>query len=120
DLVPRPIAAEASVTLPHRLPRPEALGQIAPGDPAAVAIDDALHHGAVIGERPATPAPGRRHQRSDQLPLRIGQQLSSRHTPSLSATSRNYLETRPRTTALQAMLLRAGHRRTIPVRGPPR
>ena len=38
---------------PNRLPRPEHLGHITPGDPASVAIDDALDHLAGIPERPA-------------------------------------------------------------------
>lgn len=51
----------------------------------------------MIGERPTTTPLRGRHQRSNQLPLRISQQLRSRHTPSVPATSPNLWETRPRT-----------------------
>ena len=44
DLVPGPVRAEPAMPLPHRLPRPEPLWKITPGDPAPMAVHDALHH----------------------------------------------------------------------------
>jgi hypothetical protein len=51
-LVPRAVAGEPGVPLPHRLPRTGPLGQITSGDPTPVALHHALHHLTVIPVRP--------------------------------------------------------------------
>ena len=49
------------------------LRQVAPGNAGAVAVDDALDHEAVVLERASRLAVGIGHQRSNQLPLGIGE-----------------------------------------------
>ena len=69
--VDAPVGRHPVMPRPHRLPRPEHLGQITPGDPRSIPVHDPLHHQPGIRERP-TLAPGRTRQHLlDQRPLSI-------------------------------------------------
>ncbi len=65
DRVPRPVLAEASVTLPDRLPRPELRWQITPRAPRSKTLDLPLNQRAVL--RPHRPAHLPLHWRQRRL-----------------------------------------------------
>lgn len=84
DLVPGPVACEAAVPLPHRLPRTELRRQVPPRNAGPVAVDDPLDHQPVIRE-PTTPPPvRRRHEVLDQVPLGVRERLQPRHAITLT------------------------------------
>lgn len=72
DLVPGTVNTETSVPFPDRLPRSEVLGKIAPGNPYPVAVDHSFGCSPVVVERPSAFARRVRHERRDQVPLRVG------------------------------------------------
>jgi hypothetical protein len=74
--------------------RPEHLGQITPGDPAPIPVDDRLDHRPRIRERPPLTTRPRRQHRRDQRPLSIREQPKPRHTPTLAPASRDLCQTR--------------------------
>jgi hypothetical protein len=95
DPVPRAVTGEPTMSLPHRLPRPEVLRQVPPGDPGPEPVHDALHDRAVITKLIAALAIRARHQRLDELPLGIRQHRRSRHSSTITVTHRSIWETRP-------------------------
>jgi hypothetical protein len=44
EVLPGAVRAEPPVPFAHRLPGTESLGQLSPGDPASLQVDDPLHH----------------------------------------------------------------------------
>ena len=85
DLVPGAVAAEAEMSLPCRLPRPEFRRQIPPRRARPEPPHDALDHPTMILERPTGFAGGQRHQRLDPSPRGIRKRLSTRHVPKPAA-----------------------------------
>ena len=63
-----PSQENPEVPLPHRLPRAELHGQVAPGDPGAQPVDRALDHLPVRCHRPAHRALQRRQDGLDPSP----------------------------------------------------
>src|SRR5215213_3381365 len=94
DRVPRPVAAEPAVPLPHRLPRPERRRQITPRDPTPIPVQDPLHDLTVITHRPPPTRTLSRQQRLNQLPLVIVEQRFTSHQITLRDTTREPSETR--------------------------
>lgn len=80
---------------PDRLPGPEHLREIPPGDPTPIPLDDPLDDLSGIPKRPAPLARPNGQQARDQLPLGIGQQLKTRHPSSPRHPTRNFCQTRP-------------------------
>ena len=68
DRVPRPVLAEASMTLPDRLPRPELRWQITPRAPCPKTVDRPLNQRAVGPHRPAHRPVQRRQRRLNPSP----------------------------------------------------
>ena len=93
--IPGAVGAHPPMPGPDRLPRPEHLGHIPPGDPTPVPVDDPLDHLAGIPKRPALLTRPRRQQILDQRPLSIREQLKPRHDLSLRHNTRNICQTRP-------------------------
>src|SRR6266540_1927475 len=91
QLVPRAIAREAMIPLPHRLPLPEPPRRITPRHPGPIPEHDALDHLTMI--TPQTTTTHRlRHQRLDPSPRclaefnrseerRVGKECRSRWSP---------------------------------------
>ena len=96
-----PLDAHPLMPGPDRLPRPKHLGNVAPGDPTPVPIDDPLHHGPDVTKRPALLTRPRRQEILDQRPLTIRKQLKSRHVLSLGHNTRNNCQTRPSASCVQ-------------------
>ena len=69
--VPSAVSCHAVMALPDRLPGPEYLGEIAPRNPAPIAVDDALDYCSGVSERAALLAGGTWEEISDQCPLGI-------------------------------------------------
>src|SRR4051794_19874876 len=113
DLVPGPVAAEAAVPPPHRLPRTERRRQVPPGDAAPVAVDHALDHLTVITHRPALAGTLRRQQRLDQVPLTIIEQGFTVHTITLLDDTSKSLKTRPRSVPARRAAPLAGRLRPL-------
>lgn len=68
------VAAEAGA---DRLSRAVAFGQVTPGDPGPAPVDHPVAHPAVLHTRPARRGP--RYQRSEQLPLTVGEFMTTYH-----------------------------------------
>lgn len=75
--VPDSVVSHAFMPLPHRLPRPEGIGQITPWDSAPVSVDDAFNHQSGISERATLLSSRAWHQIGDQSPLIIREELES-------------------------------------------
>lgn len=96
QFVPGAISGEPMMPLPHRLPRPEPLGQVTPRDPSPQPIDDPFDHLTVIAKRPATLTVRGRQQPFDPGPRSIIQYRRSRHERIIRPEHAHIRETRPR------------------------
>lgn len=95
DEIPGAVIGQALMPLPDGLPRPEQLGQITPGDPAPVSVDDRFDHQPGVRERtPLLPCRAR-HDIRDQSPLIIREKLKLRHDINDPSSHPNYLTDTP-------------------------
>ena len=109
--VPGPVGRHSVMPRPHRVPRPEHLGQITLRDPGPVPVDGPLHHEPGVRERPTlAPRRTRRHF-LDQRPLSIRQDRKPRHRSRLPAHRRSICQTRPRPLAAPRRLCPVRSRR---------
>lgn len=97
--VPGPVTGVATMTFPHRLPRPELRSrQVTPRDAGAIPVDDAFHHTPIITERMTTTPLVGGQQTRNPLPLSITEvpiPRSRRHFDSIPSKTSPIWETRP-------------------------
>ena len=70
---PHACGCPAAKPIPRGGPRPEVLREVPPRRTRTEDPEDGAHHGAVVPRRPPSPRPLGREQRSESLPLRVGQ-----------------------------------------------
>jgi hypothetical protein len=73
--IPRAVSTHPSMPSPDRLPRPEHLGHISPGDTAPVPVDDSFDDLASVPKMSALLARSRGQELFNRRPLGIGEQL---------------------------------------------